>query len=394
MDERSRFIPVARRDLLPLLLKERDGDASFARAADLLHHVLRFEADGRAEELQAAYAPFDPDPMVPDPVDANDDTDACLDTLDSVLDEANFRRVGDTELQAAFDEKSLFPLHAHVDVSEYDVLRLYRRGTGHREEKVRGWSTLWRWQIRELELYSRLVVVLRLRTDVLESERTARTQGMEPGRIYLKSFKNIPKADLEMVLPNTRLRMRPLDRFLVGGPLVAGIGWTLFQSIGVLAAIASGSLALSLDDPGLKALGGFLLVLAGYLWRTHGKVKTTRLQYLQTLSRGLYFRNLANNRAVLDQVLRFALDEEEKEALLAYHLLSANGPMHLEELDGRAESWIKDRAGRAADFDVADGVARLQELGIVSGGDMLEAVPCPEATAALDARWDAAFHSA
>lgn len=392
-DERTRFLPVARRDLLPRLLEEREDDAAFARAADLLHHVLRFEADGRAERLQAAYAPFDPDPLVPDPADGQGGAEVFLDAFGDVLEEANFRRVTDEELRGAFGEKSLFPLRAEVDLDEYDVLRLYRRGTLHREEKVRGWRTVWRWQTRELELYERLVVALRLKPEALEATKATRAQGMEPGRIYLKSFKNIPTADIEMVLPNTRLRMRPLDRLLVGGPVVAGIGWTLVQSISLLTTVAAGAFALSLDDPRLRALGGFLLVLAGYLWRTHSKVKTTRLEYLQTLSRGLYFRNLANNRAVIDQTLRFARDEEEKEALLAYHLLSRDGDMTTDELDRRAEAWILERTGREADFDVHDGLARLAELGLATGGEAWSAVGCDEATRVLDERWDRAFQS-
>ena len=389
VSEHSRFVPIARRDLLPRLMKEREDGAALARAADRLHHLLRHEANERAERLQAAYAPFDPDPLVPNPTDG--DPEAFLEALAEVLDEANFRRVTDEELRAAFAEKSLFPLRVEVDVDEYDVLRLYRRGMSHRDEKVRGWSTLWRWRTRRLALFVRLVVALRLKPEALRTSKAARTQGMEPGLIYLKSFKNIPTADVEMVLPNTRLRMRHLDRILVGGPLVAGVGWTLFQSVSVLLALATGAFALTLDDARLQAVGGVLLVLTGYLWRTHSKVKTTRLEYLQTLSQGLYFRNLANNRTVIDQTLRLALDEEEKEALLAYHLLSRDGAMSTEELDRRAEAWILEQTGRHADFDVHDGIARLEELGLVENGDAWRAVPCDEATRRLGARWDAAF---
>lgn len=383
----SRFVPVRRADLLPLLLAERGDDAAFARLARVLHHVLRFEADTRAEALHDAYAPFDPDPLVP--VAAEGDVDTFLAAAEAVLEEANFRRVFDEELAAAFEERSLFPLAVSVDLAEYDVLRLYRRGMTERDERVRGWSTLWRWRDRHICSYDRLVVVLRMRTEALRGDRTMRMEGMEPDRIYLKSFKNIPTADLEMVLPNTRLRMRGLDRMMVGGPLVAGIGWTLFQSLSVLAAAIAGGFALSLDDPGLKALGGFLLVLAGYLWRTFGKIKTTRLQYLRTLSQGLYFRNLANNRAVLDQLLARALDEEEKEALLAYHFLSRDGAMTSTDLDRRAEAWIRERTGRTADFDVQDGLAGLAGLGVASEVDgVWTAVAPDEAVRRLDEKWD------
>lgn len=390
MEPPSRFIPVRRHALLPRLLEERDDDATFAQAAHLLHHVLRFEANGEGDRLNAAYDPFDPDPLIV--AEHEGDAEAFLDAAGSVLEEANYRRIKDTELQAAFDERSLFTLKAEVDLDDYDILRLYRRGRRERDEKVRGWKTLWRWKTRRLHLYERLVVIMRLRPEALEKDRTMRTAGMEPGRIYLKSFKNIPTADLEMVLPNTRLRMRTLDRVLVGGPLAAGIGWTLFQSISLLAAVVAGGVALSLDDNRLRAVGGVLLVLAGYLWRTHGKVKTTRLQYVKTLSQGLYFRNLANNRAVLQQTLESAKDEEEKEALLAYHLLSRDGPMAAEALDRQAEAWILDKTGRTSDFDVQDGLGRLDDLDLVhQDGDAWQAVTPEEAVRLLDRRWDDAM---
>lgn len=40
-------------------MKECEDGAALARAADLLHHLLRHEANERAERLQVAYAPFD-----------------------------------------------------------------------------------------------------------------------------------------------------------------------------------------------------------------------------------------------------------------------------------------------------------------------------------------------
>ncbi len=372
--------------MLPAL--QKTGDPAFARAAEVLHHVLRFDGERRAEAVREAYAGFDPDPLVPS---VGGDVDGFLKAADEILEEANFRKVSREELQAAFDEKSLFPLRSVVDLAEYDILRIYRRGISHRVERIRSMATLWRWKPRELILYDRLVLILRLRPEALAGKRTGRMEGMEPGKIYLKSFKNIPTADIEMVLPNARLRLRGIDRLLVGGPMVAGIGWTLFQSIGIFVAVATGAFALTLSDPRLKAIGGVLLVLAGYLWKTHGKIKNTRLRYLKTLSTGLYFRNLANNGAVLEQVLRMAAEEEEKEALLAFALLQGK-PMTAKALDAEAEAWIRARTGHATDFDVADGLSCLDALGLATKKrTKWHAVHAEEAVRLLDERWDAAF---
>ncbi len=380
----SKFVPLSRKELHAALA----ADEPMRRVATLLHHTMRFDADRQVEAVRAAYAPFDPDPDIPG---RGGDEEAFLRAFEGVMADANFRRVPREELQEAFDEKSLFPLHADVDLEEYDILRLYKRGTSTRHERYRRMSTMYRWKQRELTVYNRLVVVLRLKAEVLAGDRTTRMEGMEPGKIYIKSFKDIPTADVEMVLPNTRLRLRRLDRILVGGPLVAGVGATIFNSVGIFLAILTGAFALSLDDPQVRALGGILIVIGGYLWKTHSKIKNTRLKYLRTLSAGLYFRNLANNAAVIDQMLRFSLDEEEKEAFIAYALLQ-HGPVRRASLDEHAEAWLRKESGRVVDFDVRDGLDTLEGLGLAERRwGKWHAMPPGEAAALLDSRWDAAF---
>lgn len=376
----TRFLPLSRDDII----RHVDGGADFRRFANLLHHNMRHDSDA-SERVRAAYAPFDPDPLYPVLPGHHA---PFLAAFERMMEDANFQRISKQELQEAFDEKSLFPLHAEVDLDEYDILQLYRRGIGHRTERVRGPSTLYRWKKRELVLYERLVILVRLKDSVLAGNRTTRMEGMEPGKMYIKSFKNIPTADVEMVLPNTRLRMRRMDRILVGGPLIAGVGLTLFNSIGILIAIAAGAFVLSLDDPKVRAFGGVLLVLAGYLWKTHSKIKTTRLRYLQTLSDGLYFRNLANNAAVIDQVLGFAAREEEKEALLAFALLQG-GALTRKKLDAAAESWLLRHTARRIDFDCADGLESLTTLGLAHRRmGRWHALDVAGGAAALAKRWD------
>lgn len=387
MSERSHFIPLRRQDLVAKIQGERNSE-DFDELARLMHHVIRFEADARAESLSATYAPFDPDPEAEGVVqDADEET--FLQQAEEVLTAANFRRVTDEELVAALGASSLFPLLPHVDTSSYEILQLYRRGQKDVEESDKNWRTLWQEKTRIVHLWERLVIILRLKEDALD-EATARTSSMQSGQIYLKLFKNIPKNDVEMVLPNTTLKLRGLDRAMIGGPVLAGIGWTIFQSIGIILAVASGAFALTFDDPRLKALGSVLLVLAGYLWKTHSKVKTTRLRYMQTLSQGLYFLNLANNRSVIHQLLAFARDGDEKEALLAYHILEAKGPLTKPALDAAAELWIRNGSGRQSDFDVGGAVHNLTVWGLIAtNGDELRAVAVKEGSELLKQRWAA-----
>lgn len=379
-------MPIRRKDLIDRLSDEQGP--GFQKAATLLHHMMRYQADADAEAIRESYAAFDPDPIAGA---VGGSEEAFLEHLHRVLRDANFTRLTDAELHEAFDEKSLFPLQTEVDTSEYEILRLYRRGIVHRKHRYRGAATLWRWKERELRLFERLVVVVRLREDILSTDATHRMEGMEAGKIYLKSFKNIPSADVEMVLPNARLRLRWLDRLLIGGPVAVGIGSTILNSIAIIVAILSGAFALSSDDPNIRALGGTLIVIGGYLWKTHSKIKTTRLRYIRTLSQGLYFRNLANNAAVIDQVLGFAQNEEEKEAILAFAMLQ-QGPMTRKKLDGVAEEWLRRQTGRDLDFDVDDGLQSLVDLGLVEKRRLRYHALQPEAaTKVLDERWDALY---
>ena len=57
-----------------------------------------------------------------------------------------------------------------------------------------------------------------------------------PGATLLKMFRNVPRADLEMLFPNTEVRMKTIDKLMIGVPaaasgvalLVTKLGPTLF----------------------------------------------------------------------------------------------------------------------------------------------------------------------
>ena len=123
--------------------------------------------------------------------------------------------------------------------------------------------------------------------------------------------------------------------------------------------------------------------------------KNTKLVYMQTLSQGLYFKNLANNASVVYQLLRLAEDEEIKEALLAYHFLyKSKKPISMQELDKQVETWFENKFNRKFDFEVDDGLDKLRKLELVKDNEQkLEAVPLEKAVTLLDDRWDNYFIS-
>jgi len=49
--------------------------------------------------------------------------------------------------------------------------------------------------------------------------------------VYIKLFKEIPKPDLEMLLPGTQVKMSLFDRLRVTLPSLSGIGMAVYKII-------------------------------------------------------------------------------------------------------------------------------------------------------------------
>ena len=61
--------------------------------------------------------------------------------------------------------------------------------------------------------------------------------------IYLKLFKNIPRSDIEMIFPNTRVNFRPFDKIKLGITGGAGLGMGAFSAAGKIALVSSNPVA-------------------------------------------------------------------------------------------------------------------------------------------------------
>ncbi len=72
-------------------------------------------------------------------------------------------------------------------------------------------------------MYQRLVVILRLR------DHAAKTRFIDTESVYIKIFKDIPKVDLEMLLPGTRFKLSLMDRGKIVLPTLSGVGLTVWK---------------------------------------------------------------------------------------------------------------------------------------------------------------------
>ena len=99
----------------------------------------------------------------------------------------------------------------------------------------------------------------------------------------LKLFKNIPKSDIEMLLPGTQVRMSLVDKGKIWLPTLSGVGFTLFKLVQGAAAVAFASLQ------GTLAFLALLSGVFGYGLRSFYGYLNTRDRYHLNLTRSLYF---------------------------------------------------------------------------------------------------------
>jgi len=406
---RQRFLPFRRRDVVEMCVV--DGRLDGADAGDfrdlcrILGAVLHFEFHERLEALKDAYAPFDPDAdtrqvRVLDETERADCQRRLLVELRSLLDAANFEEVTERDLGRAFEAESLLEVRLHVDFDDFEDVAFFRRGETVRTATISRLWGLWKREIR-FHNYDRVVVYVRFRDAEHFAERRREELSFEPGSTILKLFQNIPRPDLEMLFPNSEVRMRPVDKAMIGVPAVVSgivvIATKLLASLGLLLVLVGAWLGLSarhveLDQAELIALGVGIGSVSGYLVRQVSKFKNRKIRFMKTLADNLYFKNLDNDAGVFHNLLDSAEEEEHKEAVLAYWFMLTEGPATAAELDRAVEAWFAERWACEIDFEVDDALGKLHRLGLAdTDGDRWRAVELDQATRHLDEVWDGYF---
>ena len=115
---------------------------------------------------------------------------------------------------------SLFKIQLHVDFSDYHETVLFTRGESVRKEQVTLFGRFFKRDI-EFNNYDSVVMFLHLKDEIIDATLK---ESCVPGSVVLKMFHNVPKADLEMLFPNTKIRMRLKDKLMIGIPaLISGI---------------------------------------------------------------------------------------------------------------------------------------------------------------------------
>ncbi|HTK63067.1 MAG TPA: TMEM143 family protein [Pseudonocardia sp.] len=411
----ERFIPFRKTSIIEMCADEvaAEEKESFEAFTELLASLLHHEFRGRLETLKDAYHPFNPDAdtrtvVELDAAERKAAQDRLVEELSELAEAANFERISTDDLNRAFEEESLMKVKLVADFDDFEQVLFYRRGERHTSEQVKQLFGLRKRTIEFLN-YGKVLVYVKFK-DAAHFEQAGKKVGdlpFKPESTIIKLFQDVPRADLEMLFPNARVRMRGIDKLLIGVPaVISGIIVVVTKLVAALLPLllllgfwlGMRHEPVQLDQGKLIGIVAGLAAFGGYLARQFSTFKNRKIQFMKALSENLYFRNLDNDAGVFHHLLDSAEEEEVKEAVLAYHFLRTAGrPLTADELDSRIESWFAEKWNAKFDFEVDDGVGKLRRMRLVSedgtgdGQARLSAVTLDEAKRRLDETWDNLF---
>ena len=287
-------------------------------------------------------------------------------------------------------------------MSAFEEIEIWFRGATHKRADKRTLRRFFRKEEFEVPIFQRLFLLFKLKpfedrvaeemahrkVDRPQAERIVKKlRAMLPsevreGNIYMKMFKNIPRTDLEMVFPNTRVRFRLLDKVKLGLSAGGGLGVGAFGAAGKIAMLATNPIGAA----------GAALGLGGVLFRQALAFMNQKQRYMVVMARNLYFHSMADNRGVMLKLANRAAEEDIKEEMLLYSVLVKERVRRAElrEVDRGIETWLTQEFGISVDFDLHDALDRLIADAIVTelpDGTLATLAP-REAALHIDAKWD------
>jgi hypothetical protein len=404
LPERANFIPLRHTDLrsrLAQVFAIKEGEhASFDELCNLLQAIFHVEHLSILLQLEEVYCHLDPDSELLD-LDSTDSNrlnqlaNALVDQLSQLLFSAHYKRLTREELEAAIEIGSQWGVRLDVDFEIFDQLEIFARGYRTITVDRRRWKNLFRLEKIELPEFQRLILVFRTKPSNENEKKKRVDRPLDSNCVYLKTFKNIPETDLDILLPGSRVRLTRLDHAKILLPTVSGTFITLYK-------IFRGALVLTIAFR-YSAIIGWIIFLGasiGYIGKSVLSYFRTKTKYQFGLTKSLYLKNLDNNLSVIYRILNEAEDQELCEAILAYAMLWKHDEIPSEgatssELDQLSESFLTQASGVDVDFEIHDALGKLARLGLaqLDTHGRWTAVPANQALLSLNKNWRKLFKS-
>ena len=323
--------------------------------------------------------------------------------MSELLTQGNFTRIAPEDFHVILTKDSHYGLDLQVDTDAFEELLIFYRGATTITERHRDIRKAYiGWKEIRVPVFQRLFILFKLKPyetrvqELMEQQKVDRKKAeaivrrqrkmlpdtVTSDHVYIKLFKNMPRSDVEMAFPNTKVRFRPFDKIKLGLTAGSGVGVGVVGTIGKLA-------LLSNPYTLVMTLGG----LGGIAARQASNFIAQRNRYMVVLAKNLYFHSMADNRGVMTLLADRAADEDIKEEMLLYTAL-ANERLNARDLatiDRGIEGYLSSTFGINVDFDVSDALDRLKKEGIVTELEdgTLKTLPPQEAALHIDKLWDA-----
>lgn len=409
--ERETFIPVTISALVDRLATRDAWPEGEARKAHRFFRYLEYwrrqNYTARMLELQPSYEPFSPDTDLlitrKHSAEELDHMQArVMSEMRAILAQANYTEVDPTDLGIILTKDSHYGLDLFVDLGAFDECLLFYRGATTRRDTRRNWRKFMRREEFDVPIFQRLFVLFKLKPyeerlreimakeklnrreaeKILKKLRSVLPNSVSDDCIYMKLFKNIPRNDIEMCFPNTEVRFRLFDKVKLG--VTAGGG------LGVGAVGAAGKLAMVASNP--VAAAGAVAGLGAVAFRQFMSFTNQKQRYMVVMAQNLYFHSMADNRSAMVMLAERAAEEDVKEEMLLYSVLSKEKATRkdLAAIDAAIEHYLHETFDVIVDFDLDDALGRLLDDGILTEREdgILETLPPYEASEHLDSKWD------
>jgi hypothetical protein len=359
------FIPVSTHRLIEQL-STLGLDTNRLTVIQQLQQILSFEFSVKLQQIKQHYQPINPDNELLDIRSNDNDFKNTIESIRSLLVNANFDELNEQQIQYALEKISPYGLKIEINFDAFEQVTLFYRGKSSKSIQTRDWKKLFlKKKTESLISYRRLFLMIQYKD-----------QQQKPG-LHLKLFKDILRPDLEMLFPESSVRMKAFDKLkliLTGGGGTAG---GLFATIGkISAAVTPWTIVI--------ALAGFIMLI----WRQVSKIFIQKTEYMMTLAQNLYFHNMDNNLGAITYLIDLARQEEIKETILAYALLSQHRIADSEALDGICEQWFMENFDIQIDFDIKDAIEKLRRFDLLQEtAEGLSCKPALESSQQLQKRW-------
>nr|XP_027102090.1 uncharacterized protein LOC113723024 isoform X1 [Coffea arabica] len=163
--------------------------------------------------------------------------------------------------------------------------------------------------------FDRIIVIYRQAGTQLKPERG----------IFVKHFKNIPMADMEIVLPEKK------------NPSLTPMDWVKFLISAVVGLVAVvGSLEVPKAD--LWVIFAIVSTVLGYCAKTYFTFQQNMATYQSLITQSMYDKQLDSGKGTLLHLCDDVIQQEVKEVIISFFILMEQGKATLQDLDLRCEN--------------------------------------------------------